>query len=126
MANELKLFILLYTDADVDTDLAAKVRQQGFDALSALEAGKTRLKDDEQLDFATAQQRAILTHNQKHFAPMHEKWLSEGREHAGIILSTQVPMGELLHRTIRLLDQVTADEMRNNLRYLNDFADRKK
>ena len=51
-------------------------------------------------------------------------WSSEGREHAGIILSVQMPIGGLLKRMLRLLDQVTADEMKNNLRYLSDFADR--
>lgn len=57
---------------------------------------------------------------------MHEKWLQEGREHFGIIVSTRIEIGELLRRTLRILDQVTADEMYNSLRHLNDFAERKK
>ncbi len=126
MADDAKLFVALYTDADVNKKLAAKIREHGFDATSALEVKTNSLDDEPQLEYAAAQDRAILTHNQQHFAPLHEKWLSEGREHAGIILSPRIEIGELLRRTLRLLDQVTADEMRNNLRHLSDFAERKK
>ncbi len=126
MADEIKLFVVLYTDADVAADLAAEIRTRGYDAVSALEKGRRYLDDEPQLEYATSEGRAILTHNQRHFEPLHRKWASEGREHAGIILSLQMPIGELLRRMLRLLDQVTADEMRNNLRYLSDFAEHAK
>ena len=45
------------------------------------------------------------------------------KEHAGIILSDQIPIGELLGRLERLLQRVSADEMRNSLRYLQAFKD---
>ncbi|MBI4631034.1 MAG: DUF5615 family PIN-like protein [Chloroflexi bacterium] len=126
MADEIKLFVAVYADADVHGDLAAEIRARGYDAVSALEKGQRYLNDEPQLEYATSEGRAILTHNQRHFEPLHRKWLSEGRNHAGIILSVQIPIGELLKRMLRLLDQVTADEMRNNLRYLSDFAEHAK
>ena len=89
------------------------------------EENRREVSDEKQLEYATSLGRALLTHNRQHFAPLHERWLSEGREHAGIILSTRIEIGELLRRTLRLLNEVTADEMRNNLRHLNDFAERK-
>lgn len=126
MTDEVRLFIALYTDADVNKKLGAKIREQGFDAISALEVKNNLLDDEPQLEYATSQGRAILTHNQQDFAPLHEKWQREGREHAGIILSVQIPIGELLRRTLNLLNQVTADEIHNNLRHLSDFAERRK
>ena len=126
MTDEVRLFIALYTDADVNKKLGAKIREQGFDAISALEVQNNLLDDEPQLEYATSQGRAILTHNQQDFAPLHEKWQREGREHAGIILSVQIPIGELLRRTLNLLNQVTADEIHNNLRHLSDFAERRK
>ncbi|MEK7440108.1 MAG: DUF5615 family PIN-like protein [Chloroflexota bacterium] len=126
MTDEVRLFIALYTDADVNKKLGAKIREQGFDAISALEVQNNLLDDEPQLEYATSQGRAILTHNQQDFAPLHEKWQREGREHAGIILFPRTPIGELLRRTLNLLNQVTADEIHNNLRHLSDFAERRK
>ncbi len=126
MADEVKLFITLYADEDVHKSFAKEIRRHGFDAISADEEEQREVSDEKQLEYATSLRRALLTHNRQDFAPLHEKWLREGREHAGIILSTQIPLGELLRRTLRLLDKVTADDMRNNLRHLNDFAERSK
>ena len=125
MTDEVRLFIALYTDADVNKSWGLNPRA-GFDAISALEVQNNLLDDEPQLEYATSQGRTILTHNQRDFAPLHEKWQREGREHAGIILSVQIPIGELLRRTLNLLNQVTADEIHNNLRHLSDFAERRK
>lgn len=117
-----RLFIALYTDADVHGKLAALIRQHGFDALSAYEAGNAQLDDEEQLSYAVRQHRAILTCNARHFAPLCEAWWQAQRQHYGILVSEQLPLGELLRRTLRLLNMVSADEMRNVYRNLADFA----
>ncbi len=126
MADEIKLFITLYADEDVHKAFAKEIRRHGYDATSVDEENQRGVSDEKQLEYAISQGRTFLTHNQKHFEPMHEKWMKEGREHAGIILSPRLEIGELLRRTLRLLDQVTADEMHNSLRYLSNFAERKK
>jgi hypothetical protein len=41
-----------------------------------------------------------------------------------IVVSQQIPLGELQRRVMRLFDTVTADEMKNNLRNLAEFAER--
>jgi hypothetical protein len=46
----------------------------------------------------------------------------QGRQHAGIILSTAPPRityGELLRRLLAFLDTVSADEMVNQVRWLD-------
>ncbi len=121
---ETRLFVALYTDADVDQTLARQLRQHGFDALSARELGKYQLSDREQLEYAVAEQRAILSFNAKHFVPLFEEYWNTGRHHYGIIVSEQLPLGELLRRVLNLLNSVTAEEMTNNLKNLAEFAQR--
>jgi hypothetical protein len=120
--NSARLFIALYTDADVNQELALQLRQQGFDAVSARDLGHYRLTDEAQLDYAISQQRTILTFNIKHFVPLFERYWSQGTDHYGIIVSEQLPLGELLRRMLRLLDTVTTQEMQNNFKNLGEFA----
>lgn len=125
MANEAaRLFIALYTDADVHGGLAAQLRRRGFDAISAYEAGNATLDDADQLEYAVSQRRAILTCNIKDFAPLVEEWWEAGRKHYGVIVSEQIPIGEMLRRVVRLLNTVSAEEMENGYRDLAEFAGR--
>ena len=122
--NEPRLFIALYTDADVSLHLAEQLRQHGFDAVSTLELGRYRTEDQDQWNYAISQRRTILTFNIKHFKPLFEAYWNAGKEHYGLIVSDQIAFGELLRRTLHLLNSVTADEMRNNIKYLSEFAER--
>lgn len=121
------LFISLYVDEDsAYRRLPTLLRAEGFDAVSALELGHTGSEwdDEKHLTYAAENQRAVLTHNTRHFVPLSQKWEREAREHYGIIVSEQVGIGEVLRRLLRLLDTMTKDEMKSKLRYLSDFADR--
>jgi hypothetical protein len=123
-AEATPLFIALYTDADVGSDLAKQLRERGFDAVSALELGRYRLSDQEQFDYAVSEERAILTFNIKHFTSLFEIYWNAGTAHYGVIVSEQIPFGELLRRALNLLNTVTADEMKNNIKYLGEFVER--
>lgn len=123
MAHEPEsLYIALYTDADIHGKLAALIRQHGFDAVSAYEAGNAGLDDPAQLRYAADHERAILTCNAKDFAPLLEEWREAGVEHWGIVVSEQLSLPEMLRRALRLLDTVSADEMQNSFRNLGEFA----
>ena len=76
------------------------------------------------LVYAAGQGRAILTYNSKDFEPLYQEWWWTGHDHFGIIVSEQLPVGELLHRVLRLLNSITADEMKNNYKNLAEFAER--
>ena len=119
-----QLFVALYADADVTPKLARLLHERDFDAVSAHEAGNTELEDSEHLAYAASQGRAILTYNSKDYAPLFDQYWWAGREHHGIIVSEQLPIGELLRRVLRFLNIVTADEMRNNYKNLGEFAER--
>ena len=125
MAGEAnRVFVTLYLDADVDPELARQVRQRGFDVVSAYEVGNGRLLDPDQLAYAVSQGRAILTHNARDFAPLFDEWWNAGKSHHGIIVSEQLPLGEMLRRTLKLLHTVTPDEMMNSIKNLAEFAER--
>ena len=104
--------------------LATDLRGRGFDILTTEEAGKDTASDEQQLDFATAGNRAVLTFNIRDFAPLHEEWQPVGRTHSGIVVSQQLgrrDYGLLLQRRLRLLNHLSAEEMVNNIVHLEQF-----
>ena len=115
------LFIRLYLDEDFHPDLAPALRQHGHDCQSAVEAGRLGALDEEQLAYATAQGRRLLSFNVGDFAALAVQWARAGRPHAGIVVAQQVSrqhLGRLLQRVLRLLNTVTADETADTFRYL--------
>ena len=84
------LFVRLYLDRHIMSRLAVDLRGRGYDVVRTEEAGKDTAPDEEQLAFATSENRAILTFNIRDFAPLHEAWQAAGRPHAGIIVSQQL------------------------------------
>lgn len=79
--------IRLYLDADVNPELAVGLRERGIDAASAREMGRLRALDSDQLAYAVAQQRAILTHNRDDFVELAVEYFEQDREHFGIIVA---------------------------------------
>lgn len=91
---------------------------RGFDVLTTRDAGNLHAYDDEQLRFAVSKQRTFLTHNRADFESVHQTYLNTGQQHEGIIIATRHPPHEIVRRLLLILNQVTADEMRNQLRYI--------
>lgn len=118
------LFVRLYIDADISRKLAQVLRGRGFDAVAAREVGMAEASDDEQMAYAAAEGRAILTCNAQDFTPIFRAYWQSGRNHSGVIVTQQLGFGEMLRRVIQFLDAVTADEMHNNWKNLAEFATR--
>jgi|SoiMethySBSTD1v2_1073268.scaffolds.fasta_scaffold155220_1 hypothetical protein len=119
-----RLFVALYTDEDFSPNLAPALRRRGYVAQSAIEAGNMEVSDEGQLVYAAEKGMALLTYNIQHFIPLAEAWYLTGREHAGLILSEQFSQrqfGQLLQRVLRLLNRWTADEMKNQIVFLQQF-----
>lgn len=79
----------LYANENFPLPVVEELRQLGHDVLTIHESGKAgqRLGDEEVLDFATSDGRAVLTLNRKHFIRLHRKAVG----HAGIIVCTLDP-----------------------------------
>ena len=112
----------LYLDADVHPIVARVLRGRGFDAVSANEAGHRQASDREQLDFAVARRRALVTFNVADFVREARGYAQEGRDHYGIVVSDQIEIGELVRRLTRVLGSYSASDMRNRFVWLQSFA----
>ncbi|MEW5869169.1 MAG: DUF5615 family PIN-like protein [Chloroflexota bacterium] len=108
----------LFLDEDVWVGLVHALREAGYDAVSANDVGRKGFSDEAQLAYATAEARAILTHNIQDFAPLALLYYEQGISHHGIIVARHFEKGELLRRTLALLRSVTADQLANTLRFL--------
>lgn len=113
--------IKLYLDEHIDIRLAEALRRLNFDAVTTQEANLLSVSDEKQIEFAISQNRAIITNNFNHYTALHEQYIAEGKEHWGIILTTQTRVYPIFHWCLNMLNSVTAEEMKNQLRWLNDF-----
>jgi hypothetical protein len=73
------------------------------------------------MEFAVSEQRAIVTFNFSDFVVLNENYVAQGKDHWGIILSSAESMSVLLHRLLKLLNSVSASELKNQVRWLNEF-----
>lgn len=121
MPAEAPLFIRLYLDEDIHKRVAAALRLRHFGVISAHEIGRWGLSDEEQLTYAAAEGQAIFSYNTPDYVKLHLDWLRQGKGHHGIIVSDQLPVGETVRRLLNLLNRVTADEIRNQIRWLQAF-----
>ena len=113
--------IQLLLDEHIWVGLSEALTQRGYDVIHLNDTGQRGIDDEPLLVFATAQGRAVLTYNIRHFVPLVRLWYEAGREHAGVILSTQLPPGELLRQIERLLATLSADTLKNTVRWLQEF-----
>lgn len=113
--------IALYLDEDVYPTLATILYERGFDVLHAAEANMLGKSDPEQLEFATSQGRSILTHNVRDYVQLAQQYAEQNRSHAGIIVSDQLPLKELLRRALKLLTALSAEEIVNRFEWLSTY-----
>jgi len=108
--------IKLYRDEDVHKKIATALRLKGYDVVSAHEVQKQSLADYQQLEYAISEQRAIFTFNVGDFKKLHEEYLIEKKNHFGIILSKQIPLGESIKRLTKFLfTHSSSEEIKNNI-----------
>jgi hypothetical protein len=94
----------------------------GIDATSAPAEGRLALSDDEQLAWASSQQRVLLTHNVEDFPRMHYEVTARGEHHSGIIVARQnLSVGEIIRRVAHLCASLAADDMWDRLEYLGNW-----
>ncbi|MEA3340527.1 MAG: DUF5615 family PIN-like protein [Chloroflexota bacterium] len=110
--------IRIFIDEDVWNGLAAALREAGYDAVSVAEVGRKGLSDENQLAYASGEQRAIITHNAQDFAPLTEIYFFQEIRHYGVIIARHFEKGKLLRRTLALLDGLTAKSLADTLRFV--------
>jgi hypothetical protein len=116
--------VRLYFDEDSSRHaLVRELRSRGADIVTAAEAGMLGKDDEEQLGWASQNDRALYSYNRADFCALHAQWMNRGRSHAGIVVARQdFSVGEQMRRLLRLIASVTAEEMRDRLEFLTTSA----
>ena len=76
----------VYLDEDLSPSIVVLLRQRGVDATSAHEAGNSQLEDRAQLEYATREQRALVTRNIVDFVELARDAVVTNAHHAGIVV----------------------------------------
>jgi predicted nuclease of predicted toxin-antitoxin system len=110
--------IRLLLDEDVHTNLAQALWKRGYDAVHVLELERTGYSDRQQLEFAISQGRCLLSFNVRDFVILHNAFMVNDQEHWGIFVSPQLPIGEILRRSLAILSINSAEQVQNRLEFL--------
>lgn len=113
--------IKLYLDEDVPLAFTLALLNRGVDVITTQQVGNIGFSDTEQLAFAAKEQRTIFSHNRRDFISLHNEYLSLGKEHSGIIVSDQLPIGLLLKRFMKLWFSLNASEMKGRVEFLSSW-----
>jgi predicted nuclease of predicted toxin-antitoxin system len=77
--TELKYF----TDKHIPKVVTEQLRKRGVDVLRCEDVGMDMASDPELLEFATQEDRALISFD-KDFPQRHDEWQQSGKHHAGI------------------------------------------
>lgn len=110
--------VKLLLDEDVHLKLAESLRQYGIDTIHVQELHRTGQSDLEQLRYAVEQKRCIFTFNVGDFVRLHKAFIEQEREHYGIIVSKQLPIGQCVHRLAQLLQNTSVEQFSQRLIFL--------
>jgi predicted nuclease of predicted toxin-antitoxin system len=107
--------IRFFFDQHIPSATAQALRRNGVDVLTAQEARRCGLPDPDQLDFATAEERVVVTFDSDYLA-LH----AGGAQHAGIAWcpATKYPIGQLAQMLLLLHGVLDGDAMRNHVEHL--------
>ena len=117
------LSIRLLLDHHFTPRLALDLRPDGFEVTFPRELRTERAPDEQHLKWAAEHGYVILTSDIGDFRVLARRWAAQGLEHAGIILvnrSKPISYGELLRRLRAFLNDVSAEEMINQVRWLDE------
>ena len=118
--------IRLYLDEDsMSRALLQGLRARNVDVVSALDDGMIERNDKEHLEHATDTGRVLYSYNVGDFCRLHADFLSEGREHAGIVLvgQRQYVVGVQLRRLLKLIAALSPNDMRNRVEFLSAWSE---
>ena len=112
------MFVRVYLDENISVLVADLIRSRGFEALTARDAGNVGWTDDQQLQFATKNEMAILTHDRLDFEDLAKEYFVEGKTHCGIIIAQRRRPHLLTERLMKVINRVMADEIVDQILYI--------
>jgi predicted nuclease of predicted toxin-antitoxin system len=95
--------VKLYLDEDISFRVSAILRKKGIDAVSAHEIGMPEASDEEQLFFAVAAGRAMVTRNRDDFITLTVQFFEALKQHTGLIIVPHTIPGSQFSKLAALL-----------------------
>ena len=107
--------IRFYFDQHIPSAVARGLRRRGVDVLTAQEANRCGISDQDQLQFSTQQERVLVT-----FDADFISLATGGSEHSGIAFcaASKYSVGELIYALLLVQDALNLDEMRNHVEFI--------
>ncbi len=107
--------IRFHLDENCDPRIAAGLRRHGVDITTTQEAGLLHRSDEEQLTFAMAQSRVIVTQD-----PDFLRMAGAGHDHPGIAFydSNARSLGDVIRGLNLIWEVLEPEEMHNHVEYL--------
>ena len=104
--------------------LVRALRARGVNVVTALDEGMIERGDGEHLDYATGQGRALCTSNSADFFLLHSEYMSQGKQHAWLILIPQqrYSVGEQVRRLLKLIATRSAESMVTQVEFLSAWT----
>ncbi len=116
-----EMHVRLFADECVPSSWVVVVRELGYEIQTAGDAGRLGMGDEAQLEYATTENRSLLTLDGDMKA-IHTRWLRSQKEHSGIILCSPnlqgLPVGIFNRHFSFTLAQLSRDQLRNQLVWL--------
>jgi Domain of unknown function (DUF5615) len=116
--------IRLYIDEDSgNLSLVESLRNSGVDVMTTPDANKLSSSDEEQLIWATEQERVIYTANMGDFCRLHKIFAELKMTHSGIIVATRqsYSIGAQWRGILNLMAAKSAEEMINQLEFMGGY-----
>jgi uncharacterized protein with PIN domain len=117
--------IQLYIDEDAMAHrLAQELRMRGIDVATALEEGMIEREDRDHLEHASREGRTLYSFNIGDYYQLHTEFLTECKDHKGIILAQQqrYSIGEQLRRLLRITAVRSSEDMQNRIGFLSAWG----
>lgn len=117
--NQVEIFKLYLDEDSQRQDLVQALRSRNVDLITTTEADMSGVDDDAQLDWATENNRVIYSYNVRDFNRIHTERINRSLSHSGIIIGIQrYGVGRQLSGLLKLLEEISAEQMKNTLRFL--------
>jgi hypothetical protein len=115
--------IRFYLDEDsMNRALLMALRQREINVTTVSEVKREGFSDEEQLLWASQNNRVICTYNIRDFSKLHKEFLAEGKVHGGILLMHQdFSIGERLYGLSLVMASLTAENMINQIIFLSNY-----
>jgi len=98
--------VKLYLDEDISPKVAVILRKKGVDAVSAHEVDMLQASDEEQLTFASAAERTMVTRNRDDFIRLTVQFFEDLKPHKGLIIVPHTVPGSEFNKLAALLVKI--------------------